>query len=683
MAIFKASPHPVMSDAFPVATLTFCHTARPSSSSSVLSITSATPSLALSSNSNSITSLEPIVPVGGFFYSTSMQQLDSNGYPTRALYYLHKRMLEVALRPELYHNQPWGLQIRPGTPIPASTLSKYEDEGIIAPDNSLEEGDILNVLEGEKQICSVEEDPVLHNLCATLVSAEYVTPPTPPTGATPCDTPPEFDPPTFTGHDEYACHIAKMVVSSSVTELDGQVVEEFQVELEYHVAIYGSHTPQLGAYQPWLISSTPRSSPPSVLLLRGGFMSFRNKAKKWKGIFKDAPQKGSSPAQSTSSLAGPSIGAPDSIPSPQPGPQTTSTATNSWTSLKYFIRVLDASANVFGSLKLVMDELLCCFEAHKNAAPTKGEYHQLKGHLQALFEGIGNLYTGNAPPKVTTAIENLCSALKKEISYISSRKGRNTRTRHVEASEDLDKILRYSQRIQSHLGRLKLNADLNVWVIVDEQATEARLDRIKSSLSACYNSAAAAVVRRRACTPKTREQVMVDLQLWHKDESAEKICWMSGMAGTGKTTIANTFCVALDQTHELAASFFATRLLPECRDIKLAVPTIAYQLARFSRPFRSTLSRVLERDLDEHTWALKSQFKNMVVGPLQGVINTLPPDSVVIIDALDECDDTDGVGQILEALSQLLLHELDDKVIKEDITTYLRTELARMSPPED
>ncbi|KEP49681.1 hypothetical protein V565_095430 [Rhizoctonia solani 123E] len=231
MAIFESTLYPATANESPVVTPTFCHTARPSSSSSALSITSITPCLTASSDSNSFASFEQIVPAGGFFYTASMNQLDASGYPTRALYYLHKRMLEVVLYPAHYHNQSWCLQIRPGTPIPSPPLSD-EEEGMIAPENSLEDDEILNILGTIKQARLMEDDPVLHNLCATLVSTEYVTPPTPPTGATPCGTPPEFEAPVFTAHDEHACRIARMVVSCGVTEWDSRAVEEFEVELE-------------------------------------------------------------------------------------------------------------------------------------------------------------------------------------------------------------------------------------------------------------------------------------------------------------------------------------------------------------------------------------------------------------------------------------------------------------------
>ncbi|KDN34505.1 hypothetical protein RSAG8_12407, partial [Rhizoctonia solani AG-8 WAC10335] len=73
---------------------------------------------------------------------------------------------------------------------------------------------------------------------------------------------------------------------------------------------------------------------------------------------------------------------------------------------------------------------------------------------------------------------------------------------------------------------------MSIWKVVDEQATGNRLKRIDRAMSACYNSASAAVVRRRDCTPMTRKQVLADLESWAYDLNCGQICWMSGMAGT-------------------------------------------------------------------------------------------------------------------------------------------------------
>lgn len=242
------------------------------------------------------------------------------------------------------------------------------------------------------------------------------------------------------------------------------------------------------------------------------------------------------------------------------------------------------------------------------------------------------------------------------------------------------------------------------------------MDRLCPSLSACYNSRQAVGLKRGECTPGTRVDVLGQTHTWVYNRAAGSVYWLNGMAGTGKTTIAYSLCKELDAAHNLGASFFCSRLLPECRDVNQIVPSVAYQLARFSRPFRSALARMLEKERDVHTQLLPIQFETLVVKPLFKVRHTLPEDLVVVIDALDECDDKESTSHILEALltktsdlpikfflasrpepairdqmkrrggrraiSRLVLHELDKGTVQGDIKTYLRTALHPISPSE-
>lgn len=169
-------------------------------------------------------------------------------------------------------------------------------------------------------------------------------------------------------------------------------------------------------------------------------------------------------------------------------------------------------------------------------------------------------------------------------------------------------------------------------------------------MSACYNSSQALELKRRACTPDTRLDVLAQAHDWVHNPEAESVYWLSGMAGTGKTTIAYSLCEELDAVHNLGASFFCSRLLPECRDVNKIVPSIAFQLALFSRPFQWALSRVLEKERSVHTQLVQIQFETLLLKPLVEVRETLPEDLVVIIDALDECENKESTGQFLGAL---------------------------------
>ncbi|CAE6418760.1 unnamed protein product, partial [Rhizoctonia solani] len=383
--------------------------------------------------------------------------------------------------------------------------------------------------------------------------------------------------------------------------------------------------------------------------------------------------------------------------------------TDTWTNLTAFSHLLKQTT-LFSPLAAVMDDLSWFIGAHEDLIRTRNEYQALRSQLEGLFKDLRMHFSGNTPPAMTISMLNLCEAIQTEIRGVYGTQDRKIISRYLQANQDLDKITGCYRRIQGHLERLMLNATMNIWRTVDAQAVEFKLGKLNPSLAAYYDSAEANIVQRRECATNTREQVLLDLQAWKDNQDGEKVCWINGMAGTGKTTIVNTLCSTLDNSHELGASFFCTRSIPSCRNVNLILPTIAYQLARFSSPFRGALLEVLEQDPDVHSKVPRVQFKRMILEPLQQVMRSLPSQIIIVIDALDECDDGNGVEQILKVLlenasklpikflvssrpephirnrirqsalkTQLILHELDQKMVKADIETYLRLELASMA----
>ncbi|CAE6471753.1 unnamed protein product [Rhizoctonia solani] len=239
-----------------------------------------------------------------------------------------------------------------------------------------------------------------------------------------------------------------------------------------------------------------------------------------------------------------------------------------------------------------------------------------------------------------------------------------------------------------------------------------RIEHLPSSLSAWYNSAEGIELKRRECTPGTRVNVLANLLDWARSGGGG-VYWLNGMAGTGKTTIAYSVCADLDARQQLGGSFFCSRLREECRDVNLIIPSIAYQLARFSRPFQYALSKVLEKDPDVHGRQPHMQFDALIAKPILEVQHTLPEELIVVIDALDECDQKESTERMLDVLlskstnlpimfivssrpepqirdqmthervkSRLVLHELDKGEVQADIDRYLREGLAQMNPSE-
>jgi Mrp family chromosome partitioning ATPase len=58
------------------------------------------------------------------------------------------------------------------------------------------------------------------------------------------------------------------------------------------------------------------------------------------------------------------------------------------------------------------------------------------------------------------------------------------------------------------------------------------------------------------CLPNTRTALLHDIAKWAQDKDGKSVFWLSGMAGTGKSTIARTIAESFANHGQLGASFF-------------------------------------------------------------------------------------------------------------------------------
>jgi len=153
---------------------------------------------------------------------------------------------------------------------------------------------------------------------------------------------------------------------------------------------------------------------------------------------------------------------------------------------------------------------------------------------------------------------------------------------------------------------------------------------------------------RQGCLRGTRADVLLQLERWLKDEQDHRVFWLNGLAGTGKSTIAQTFAEISFADGKLGASFFCSRDFEDRSTLQAIFPTLAFQLAYRYLPFREKLFRVLRSNPGVGRESLCSQMEKIIVGPLKATqIRTL-----IIIDALDECKDEEPASAILSVLSR-------------------------------
>jgi len=124
--------------------------------------------------------------------------------------------------------------------------------------------------------------------------------------------------------------------------------------------------------------------------------------------------------------------------------------------------------------------------------------------------------------------------------------------------------------------------------------------------------------------------------------------WIYGSPGIGKTSLAHSICGALDGRKQLAGAFFCRRDDTNSSEPRNILPTIIYQLAETSAFFRSIVAKHLRENprITPHSMqdTLFLEF-----------IRSIPPHSnpgtvVVVIDALDECGNSQSRADILKVL---------------------------------
>jgi hypothetical protein len=157
------------------------------------------------------------------------------------------------------------------------------------------------------------------------------------------------------------------------------------------------------------------------------------------------------------------------------------------------------------------------------------------------------------------------------------------------------------------------------------------LDRLKPVKAAFFDHTEAAP----ACLEGTRVELLSNITAWMKNSFGQKIYWLSGAAGTGKTTVAQSVAKVANEMGLLCASFFFSRTADDRGNYASVIPTLAYQLAIDER-YRSRVCAAVAADGDIQTRPLQLQVQKLLLEVLQPLVSNPQKTFIIVLDALDE-----------------------------------------------
>ena len=215
------------------------------------------------------------------------------------------------------------------------------------------------------------------------------------------------------------------------------------------------------------------------------------------------------------------------------------------------------------------------------------------------------------------------------------------------------------------------------------------------------------------CLANTRVEVQEQIMEWAKGRDGKHIFWLSGMAGTGKSTIARTVAQSFADLGQLGATFFFKRGEGDRGSASKLFTTVATKMMICIPEMKPYIGKAIDADPAIAEKKLNDQFVKLIREPLSRIQEASAKEFVIVIDALDECDPEEDIREILRLLAQtkdvrpislrifvtsrpelpirlgfrqmsdgtyqdLILHEVAKETVERDITLFFEHELAQI-----
>ncbi|KDQ09528.1 hypothetical protein BOTBODRAFT_79740, partial [Botryobasidium botryosum FD-172 SS1] len=151
-----------------------------------------------------------------------------------------------------------------------------------------------------------------------------------------------------------------------------------------------------------------------------------------------------------------------------------------------------------------------------------------------------------------------------------------------------------------------------------------------------------------ACLPDTRASVLDHVISWvysTPDPGHNKPLFITGVAGSGKSSVANTLAQWSYDLGCLGSAFMFDRAHPQQNNPAALFGSVARQLARCDSAIAQSIISVLKDDPSLATAPPGRQFMSLVQAPSRSVSTDSP--LLLIFDALDECADYSGVLRLI------------------------------------
>ncbi|KAG2365664.1 hypothetical protein BDR07DRAFT_625260 [Suillus spraguei] len=281
--------------------------------------------------------------------------------------------------------------------------------------------------------------------------------------------------------------------------------------------------------------------------------------------------------------------------------------------------------------------------------------------VQSLLEKLEQVYvfmsqddTLSKIPSQRTIVERIAQQTLECARFIrdySERKSFWKRLGKNVISETDDLITRYNEALDELMQQFRDQAIRDIADLV--RCTGDELD-----LSGMPYAAGAGLDTTKQCLPGTRTDILSQITEWINDsgDAAQRVLWLSGPAGKGKSAIAHTIANWFNDLGGLGSCFCFNRdLIKSDKRHEKVFSTIARDLADRDPEIRRTLANTVKNaNALKNTTDIIQQWRKLFMEPLKKFSGSSVGPVLIIIEALDESGGVETRRALLSILAGTL-----------------------------
>jgi len=186
----------------------------------------------------------------------------------------------------------------------------------------------------------------------------------------------------------------------------------------------------------------------------------------------------------------------------------------------------------------------------------------------------------------------------------------------------------------------------------------------------------------KGCLPGTRESLLRDIcdVLNNPSEDAPRVCFLTGVAGSGKSAVAHSIARLFDDQKRLGSSYCFSSTDVASRNPKNLFSTIARDLSDHDPQYKTALWGIIKANRALCTsQSPMEQVQKLIIEPAKD-LHAIGP-LVIVIDALDESGDQAGRRQLLSVMSKQISGNALPTNLRFLITTRPENDILTALPP--